>query len=189
MIDGEGFTRRAENFARLTREVPEIVYDNSQNPILHTPAEEVGIEEGIEIATQLGGVLLRTREITGYGRGLAAPQIDVGKRVFVTYVGGRLETFINPKITWRSGDRYTYRELCLSAALTAADVKRPKTISMEWTSPEGTHMFGDFDEFLARLYQHEVDHLDGHMCTDSDRATSLEVATFDPLAEKLRELH
>lgn len=68
----------------------------------------------------------------------------------------------------------------------SADIERPKWIVMEWMDEEGVTHKEKFDGFLARLYQHEEDHLKGII--NLDRAcNSIEFALFDPLKEKIRD--
>lgn len=112
-------------FEEILRSFPEVRY--ADDPILRQPAQEVSVEEGIELGKKLGEILLRYRKSVGYGRGFAAPQIGENKSVFVTFVDDELQTFINPKIVERSEKTNFYRELCLSSGIMSADVER-----LEW---------------------------------------------------------
>jgi len=173
-----------EDFTQIIDKFPEVKYVG--HPVLRQETEDVSLEEGIEIGKRLGEVLMRYREEVGYGRGFAAPQIGDSKSVFVTFVNDQLEVFINPKIVERSKETNFYRELCLSSGIMSADIERPEWIVMEWVDEEGVKHKERFDSFLARLYQHEEDHLRG--IVNLDRAhNSIEFATFDPLEEKLRD--
>lgn len=174
----------ARNFVKTVEQFPEVKY--AGDPILRTPTEDVSIEEGIEIGKRLGETLLRYRKAVGYGRGFAAPQIGENKSVFVTFVDDELQTFINPKIVERSSTTNHYKELCLSSGIMSADVERPEWIVMEWTDINGVKHKEKFDGFLARLYQHEEDHLRGIINLDRASDGGIEFALFDPLQEKLR---
>jgi len=181
----EEIKRRIKIFENVLNKVPEIVY--AGDPVLRQQAKEVSFDEGVRIAKQMEGVLLRTREITGFGRGLAAPQVGINKAVFVTCVNDETGVFINPKIVEKSDSTNFYKELCLSAGIVAADVERAEWIVMEWTDVEGVKHSEKFDSFLSRLYQHEEAHLRGRLNLDDACDGSIEFLTFDPLEEKLRQ--
>lgn len=157
------------------------------DPVLRQAASAVSLEEGIELGTRLGEVLMRYRKAVGYGRGFAAPQIGESKEVFVTFVDNQLQTFINPKIVDRSKETTFYRELCLSSGIMAADTERPEWIVMEWIDAKGEKKSEKIEGFLARLYQHEEAHLRGKLNLDEATEGGIEFAVFDPLKEQLRK--
>jgi len=172
-------------FQRVLNEIPDVQYVG--NPILRKQTETVEIDEGRKIGDRLGTLLIQYRQIAGIGRGLAAPQIGLNKAVFVTYVEDELKTFINPRILQRSPQTNFYRELCLSCGIMAADVERPSWITMECLDTAGVLHNERFEGFLARLYQHEEAHLRGIVNIDEATVGGIELATFDPLQEVLRE--
>ena len=169
---------------RIISEVPEIRY--AGDPILRQKVSDTSVEEGGRISKQLAKVLLKYRDVTGFGRGLAAPQIGEKASVFITYIDDVIETFINPKITEFSQDKNYYKELCMSAGILAADVERPVWIVIEWTDLDGKSHSQKFEGFKARLLQHEEAHLRGRLNLDDACVGGIEFAIFDPLKEKLR---
>ncbi len=108
------------------------------------------------------------------GVGLAAPQVGVLKRLVVIDVGeegpGPLK-LINPEILERSGEQ-NGPEGCLSCPGIWGDVKRSKHVKVKALNPEGEEIIIEGDDFLARALQHEIDHLDGILFTDT--ATNIE---------------
>ena len=172
-------------FGKVLKDFPEVKY--AGDPILRQPAQEVSVEDGAKLGTKLGEILTRYRKTVGYGRGFAAPQIGKNKAVFVTFVNGRLQTFINPKIIEKSEQTNFYRELCLSSGIMSADVERSEWIVMEWTDVEGKKHKEKLGGFLARLYQHEEAHLRGVINLDEATDGGIEFAIFDPLKEQLRQ--
>jgi peptide deformylase len=176
---------RVSTFVRVLNEILEIRYVG--DPILRKKTQTVEVAEGKTIGNKLGKVLLRYRKIAGIGRGLAAPQIGSDKSVFVTFVGDKLQTFINPQIIEKSSKTNFYRELCLSSGIMSADVRRPEWIVMEWTDIKGAKHKEKFEGFLARLYQHEEAHLRGIINLDEAAPQGIEFATFDPSKEPLRK--
>ncbi|MEK7063519.1 MAG: peptide deformylase [Patescibacteria group bacterium] len=178
------FVARLKALERVLMEVPELTY--AGNLVLRTPAAEVTVDEGKDIASRLEDALLKYRAITGTGRGLAAPQIGVGKAVFITYLEDKIEVFLNPRIVGKSGETSMYKELCMSVGVVAADVERPQWIVLAWTDLEGNAHEEKFDSFKARLYQHEEAHLRGLLNIDEAVSGGIELANFDPLKEQLR---
>jgi len=103
------------------------------------------------------------------GIGLAAPQVDVGSRLIVLdleHYQGPAMALINPVITKRSTILDPYEEGCLSVPGITAEIMRPVEISVKAVSPEGKELAFDADGLLARVIQHEVDHLDGVLFID-----------------------
>jgi len=94
------------------------------------------------------------------GVGLAAPQIGIQKRLFVYDAGDGPSVVINPKITQSSGE-WTFKEGCLSVPRLSWPIVRPREILLEGFDIDGNEIAIEAEEYLARVYQHEVDHLDG----------------------------
>ena len=94
------------------------------------------------------------------GVGLAAPQVGVGRRIFVYDIGDGPGVVINPTILESNGE-WVYKEGCLSIPDMAWDLLRPKTIHLTGIDLDGNDIDIEADELLARCFQHEVDHLDG----------------------------
>jgi len=94
------------------------------------------------------------------GIGLAAPQIGVQKQLFVYDVDDQPQVLINPKIVESSGE-WVYDECCLSIPGLYVEMLRPKLVLVEATNLDGNTIQIEADELLARLFQHEIDHLQG----------------------------
>ena len=107
------------------------------------------------------------------GRGLAAPQVGLGLRLFVMDVGWKEGTphpqvFVNPEIVDASAARVTREEGCLSIPGRVSRVTRPNEVSLRWRDLEGEAWEGRFEGFAATCVQHEIDHLDGILCIDRE---------------------
>jgi len=103
------------------------------------------------------------------GIGLAAPQVDLGKRIFVVDTGeNRSQKFalINPVIKERSSKLEPYEEGCLSVPGINADVIRPESILISGYNRDGKEVEIEANGLLARVFQHEYDHLDGILFID-----------------------
>jgi peptide deformylase len=96
------------------------------------------------------------------GIGLAGPQVGRMDRLFVVHVPeDDPRVFINPKIVAVSPDEGAYEEGCLSIPGVYADVRRPLEITVEAWDAGGNHFSLDAAGILARVIQHEYDHLEG----------------------------
>ncbi|MDX1540553.1 MAG: peptide deformylase [Geminicoccaceae bacterium] len=104
------------------------------------------------------------------GIGLAAPQVGVGRRVFVADVAGEEERkplfVINPEIVWVSDEVSTAEEGCLSLPKQFGEVTRPARVRLCHLDREGQQREIEAEGLLARCLQHEIDHLDGVLFTD-----------------------
>lgn len=115
--------------------------------------------------------------------GIAAPQIGISKRVFVSEIRKTkfrnagldpLRIFINPTITWSSKKMASDWEGCGSVVNgnLFAKVKRPQSIIVEATNEQGVNFTLKASGLLGRIIQHELDHLEGILFTDTaDRST------------------
>lgn len=173
-----------ENFKKIKEEIPELKFFGEKP--LHSVSVDVTLEEGKDIVRKLTSVLLKYRNITGVGRGIAAPQIGLQKNVFITYINDDVQVYINPEIVDRSKKTNVYKELCMSSSLMWADVERPQSITMKWIDENGENHEIKFDDFEARLLQHEEDHLRGCVCLDKAIPGTISFVSSDPLDEKIR---
>ncbi|MBF0570727.1 MAG: peptide deformylase [Candidatus Omnitrophica bacterium] len=99
------------------------------------------------------------------GVGLAANQVGINEQIFVVDTGKEAFVAINPKILRTSGSD-VMEEGCLSVPRVLVDVKRPKTIWVEFTDQENRRIRAELTGLVARVYQHEYDHLQGKLILD-----------------------
>ncbi|SFR31900.1 peptide deformylase [Yoonia tamlensis] len=110
------------------------------------------------------------------GRGLAAPQVGVSQRIFVTDVTWKDAepsplVFVNPQITAQSDATATGPEGCLSIPDRSFDVARPIWVEMTWQTIDGKIQSARFDGMQAICACHELDHLNGVLITDTGEET------------------
>ena len=122
--------------------------------------EEVGDEE-LELIRDM----IDTMRVNN-GVGLAAPQIGVLKRIVVVEFEDRLFTMINPEILEYFGDKLVDKEGCLSVPTIFENVSRDEGVVVSWVDRDGKEHVIKARGFLARIFQHEVDHLDGKLFID-----------------------
>ncbi|HYP24285.1 MAG TPA: peptide deformylase [Actinomycetota bacterium] len=135
------------------------------DPVLRQRAREV--ERVTEVHRRLVADMLETmREAPGVG--LAGPQVGVLERVFVYEVEDRHGAVFNPVIVRRSAEMETGEEGCLSIPGLTYDVDRHSSVAIEGLDADGNPVSIDAgdDDFLARVFQHEIDHLDGVLFLD-----------------------
>jgi peptide deformylase len=118
-----------------------------------------------------------------YGVGLAAPQIGLAIRLFVvdttpfsenedltaeerTKLNGFRKVFINAKITKEEGEEWVFNEGCLSIPNVREDVSRPKTVHITFQDDQFNTYNEVYDGLIARVIQHEYDHIEGVLFTD-----------------------
>jgi peptide deformylase len=127
------------------------------------------------------------------GIGLAAPQIDVPLRLAIVEIpGGRsrygeipsmpLTVFVNPEIEVIDPTTAGYWEGCLSVPGLRGYVERPQHVRVTALDLEGTPIRLELSGFLATVFQHEFDHLDGRLYID--RITDLTKLAFDDEFER-----
>jgi peptide deformylase len=123
----------------------------------------------------LADTLVYWRTSTGYGRGIAAPQIGVDLRVIflqLTPERGRPSAepwpLVNPEITWRSEEKIVVWDACLSFLSIFMQVERHREIVVRYQNLQGEwqEIRAGEDRNLSELLQHEIDHLNGILALD-----------------------
>ena len=101
------------------------------------------------------------------GIGLAAPQIGKNIRLFIVKIDDGIERiFINPQIIATSEEQCSYEEGCLSIPELYAPVVRPESITSQYKDINNRRKTLEADGLLARVIQHEYDHLEGVLFID-----------------------
>jgi peptide deformylase len=133
------------------------------------PVEDPSAPEVATLVKDLADTLAHGRAATGYGRGIAAPQLGVPQRViFLQLPGEKPWPLINPEILERSGEKIAVWDACLSFLSIFMQVERNREITVRYQDMKGESRefrAGD-DRSLSELLQHEIDHLDGILAVD-----------------------
>lgn len=152
------------------------------NPTLRQKAREVR-SFGDDLQELIDDMVETMREAKGVG--LAAPQVDISQRVIVIeYAEGqedpeaedepkdpKLYILVNPEITRQSNETVTANEACLSLPGYFGEVERYETVTVKGQNRRGDDVKLKAQGWLARVFQHEIDHLDGVLYID--RATDI----------------
>jgi len=115
------------------------------------------------------------------GMGIAAPQVCVSRRIIILapkpnarypYATTMEPTaMINPEMTWASSNKEKDWEGCLTVPGIRGLVPRHQAIRVRYQTRDGAVLEAEYDGFLARVFQHEVDHLDGLVFLDRVEST------------------
>lgn len=130
--------------------------------------ESLAVDDPLSLDTRsvirdLSETLAEFRTATGFGRGIAAPQIGVLKRVIFIRLHpvGFWGALINPNITWTSNDQIELWDDCFSFPDLMVRVRRAAAVRVEYIDEHGVPSFIEAEADLSELLQHEIDHLDG----------------------------
>ena len=124
------------------------------------------------------------------GVGLAGPQAGISKRVFVVIADDDVRrVFINPQIISTSAEVCDYEEGCLSVPGVYENIQRPAKVTVQAFNEKGRPFTLEAEGLLARIIQHENDHLDGHLFIDRGDPAFAEqtIAQFKKRAEKAEQ--
>jgi peptide deformylase len=117
------------------------------------------------------------------GVGLAGPQVFAGQRLFVYDVGEGPDALINPEIVRSEGEEVG-TEGCLSIPRLQGDVPRFTKLTVTGLNRHGKRVKIDAEDFLARVFQHEIDHLNGVLFIDRAIKESLHLLTDEEEGER-----
>lgn len=147
------------------------------DPILRRKAAEIQVNDQVRAVTRRMIELMHQEE----GIGLAAPQVGLPWRLFVTFVppsekrvagaeplqaDERPMVYINPVIVEPGGDLVPLEEGCLSLPDIRGVVNRPDSVTIRALDEHGNKIERRASGLLARCWQHELDHLDGVLILD-----------------------
>lgn len=144
------------------------------HPVLRQRASEIESPGDSEIKSFIEDLIETCVDSNGVG--IAAPQVYRSDRVFIIYSRPNARypnademgpvALVNPEITSFSDEKVKDWEGCLSIPGIRGLVPRHKTISVKYQTTEGEEIENEFSDFIARIFQHELDHLDGIVFLD-----------------------
>lgn len=134
------------------------------DPVLREKAKPVANPKSPEIKVLVSDMVATMQKVNGLG--LAAPQVGVSSRIFTVEVEGKVYAFINPEIKNISDDESFFEEGCLSVQKIWGPVIRPKKLTIKAFDENGEPIKIHAKGLLARVIQHEMDHLNGTLFID-----------------------
>ena len=179
MSHNEELTNSLELAVWTARELPIRFFGDIVLRTVSTPIEEqeFGGDEVVQIAHELTDTLIKYREKTGLGRGLAANQIGYTRRIIAVLFNDETQVMCNPK-TVSSEGLGSYWESCISSgALLVGEVHRPWTATFSYKTVDGNEQQIEADEKQTRILLHEIDHLDGITCDEKYEPKTMKIIT------------
>ncbi len=159
--------------------LPVIAYGN---PVLRKVCKDWDLENKEKINTLIANMWETMYNANGVG--LAAPQVNHARRLFVVDTlqlfenmdeedkkelagqQGIKEVFINAEVTFTDGEPYSYNEGCLSIPGVREDVMRDEVVEIEYLDGNFEKQVREFDGVTARVILHEYDHIEGKLFVD-----------------------
>ena len=133
------------------------------DPVLKSRATPVkDFDESLKRLSQEMMRIMRENE----GVGLAANQIGRLQRIFVAAYEDEEFAIVNPVVEWSSENKEQNTEGCLSLPEIQVEVERPYAVTVSGKDTSGTPVRIRAEGLLARIFQHEIDHLDGVLILD-----------------------
>ena len=143
------------------------------HPVLRKPTVEI-TKDYPQLSTVIEDMFLTLDKAGGVG--LAAPQVGLAIRMFIVdlnpfadeypeYAGVR-KVIINPSFTAKSEDTVVLEEGCLSIPQVNEKVERPEKVTLKYYDENFVEHIEEYDDWMARVMQHEFDHIDAHLFID-----------------------
>lgn len=163
----------------------------ADEPILHQPARAVTDLSDPAIQRLLDDMLATLQAANGVG--IAAPQVFAPLRIIIVasrpnprYPDAPLMepvVIVNPQILWQSAETCTGWEGCLSVPGLRSPVARSTRLRVRYLTRRGDSVEADYEGFIARIIQHECDHLDGILFVErvEDKGTIVSEAIFQQM--------
>lgn len=171
----------AESITEVKKKAKILKLVAETDPILKETMPDFNFSDKSINAVELAESLVESCKLyKGYG--LSANQCGVRARVFVMGAGDEYVAFFNPKLLSSKGEIHL-EEGCLSFPLLGLRITRPKEIEVEYQDYTGTTKYMRLDGISARVFLHELDHMDGIVYTD--RAKPLALASGQKKRQKL----
>jgi peptide deformylase len=135
------------------------------NPVLREKAQPIVEVDGYVL--EIRDLMVATLESYGpEAAGIAANQVGSPLAMFTFWNADKqVQTVVNPQITESDG-RWEFNEGCLSLPGVFFSLVRPDRVLLVGSDIEGHQVSAEADKFLGRLFQHEMDHLEGKLIID-----------------------
>lgn len=176
----------------------QFIYQIGESEILRQSSREVNYKDICSEVFQkkiayLNKCMLKYRKLTGVGRGIAAVQVGIPERFSVIYmpdIKGELLIIINPVVIKKSERFLSYPEMCVSANPIIAPTIRPAWIEFEYYNEQGEKEFWNTKDttregkMYNRVFQHEIDHMDGIINIDRVESKRLTFESYPSYYDK-----
>lgn len=128
------------------------------------PVDKSELPQVLDWVTQLHEAMEDIRKVYGFGRGIAAPQLGIMKRLFYLNLD-KPYIFINPELQDLSDEKFELWDDCMSFPNLLVKVKRHQSLTLSYLDENWKKQEWKVEGAISELVQHEYDHLDGVLCT------------------------
>ena len=128
------------------------------------PVQQEELPQVLDWVKDLHEAMEDIRKRYGFGRGIAAPQLGIMKRLFYLHLD-RSYIIINPEITHPSEEMFELWDDCMSFPNLLVKVKRHQSLTLEYLDENWEKQSWTVEGAISELIQHEYDHLNGVLCT------------------------
>jgi len=138
------------------------------NPKLYEISAPVTAIEIADLKTEINllhDLILECQKLNGFGRGIAAPQIGLMKRIVCLNLKGKKYTLFNPKLSKLSEEKFELWDDCMCFPNLLIKVKRHQSARLTFQDENWKTQTWEIQDDLSELLQHECDHLDGILAT------------------------
>lgn len=153
------------------------VFKSADSVFLRKVAQPVGRPQNRHIRLLAQRMYATVQHPDSKGVGIAAPQVGVSRNMIWVQrfdkAGEPFEVYFNPVILNQSTVTVTSNEGCLSIPECRGPVERPNEIQVKYANAKGKQVTETVEGFTARIFQHEIDHLNGVLYTDRIKEDSL----------------
>ncbi|MFP4557229.1 MAG: peptide deformylase [Bacteroidales bacterium] len=156
----------------LDIESPEYVlksHNLKDSTVLATVSKPIDPNNTVLIREIVSKLFRTVTDSLSAGVGIAAPQVGISKRIILVQrfdkPSSPFEAYVNPAIIQKTELTKIQHEGCLSVDNTRLQVKRPYAILVGYFTVNGEYKFEMVEDFTARIFQHEIDHLNGILFT------------------------
>jgi peptide deformylase len=177
-------------FSKLAK-VSQFIYQVGEYSALRQPSQEIAINQinSDEMQSKFAYIknsLRSYRKITGVGRGITAVQVGIPERFSVIYTPEKLIIIVNPQVTKKSDKLLTYSEVCMSFNPVIVPTVRPEWIEFGYLDEHGKpHQWNTKNDtetgvIMNRVFQHEIDHMNGIINVDKVSSPKQLMLESDP---------
>lgn len=169
-----------------------VTCDEEAGTVLRMPTTPIKAEDWDIVRTTADKLLYIRNEVLKGGAGLAAPQIGLNLPIFL-YTPDRttanLRVVINPSFEAIGDEFIEGAEACFSEPLRCVTLRRWKRIKVRYQTLDQNWVETILEDFAAKVFQHEMDHIQGHLTMDHPDAHVLSFTDPKAFEEHMKQVH
>jgi peptide deformylase len=178
--------------AYASKQFPGILtHDVDPHNILRTRTSTITAQDWHVVQETVDRLLYIRSEVLKGGAGLAASQVGISQPIFIYSPdrSDRIVVVVNPSYTPVGEDKIEEHEACFSVPLHCTAVPRWKTIQVKYQMIDGTFVEEVLNGFSAKVFQHEMDHLEGQLTIDHPEGSPHSFETPQSFKDHMHQIH